>query len=185
MVLPVWCPTATAVASYHLRGANLQGWQAWVDGQLFRRRNGVVSPRASATLDSTGEGSWSFHWLVSLYSGTRWINRFIDLLISKRNLQDQQSVFCCLFGGGRKGPSGYANEPSGGVAGFIIKTQTNKGADLMTLMKAPPATHPLDVIRCPQFLEIPMGPEDGMRSCTILAQGSQNLCHKEFPALWS
>lgn len=77
----------------------------------------------------------------------------------------------------------YADEPSGG---FIIETPIKEGVHLMTLMKslAPLATHPLDVLSCPQFLEVPAVPKYGMQSCASLAQGGQRPCHAESIAFW-
>lgn len=51
---------------------------------------------------------------------------------------------------------GDTAEPFGGVMGFLIATPMKVGVYLMTLMKslAPLATHPFDVISCPQFLEV-------------------------------
>lgn len=57
---------------------------------------------------------------------------------------------------------GDADEPSGGVVGFIIETPMKEGAHLMTPMKSLAL---LDTQ--PTVLDVPTGPEIGMRSCKI------------------
>lgn len=62
--------------------------------------------------------------------------------------------------------------------------QLKEAARLMTPMKSltPLATQPLDVIRCPQIIEVPPGPECVVRSCASLAHGGQRPLARRVPA---